>query len=159
MQQIVCITNAVVFDCIRCTAMFHTTPIWNMMSWKCHLWIGILGVLIMTCNNKAAPSALRAIHTLCLRDHCIQESKGTLRIQQVYRGIVWLVCLPYHWKCCDISRAIVAHFHWLRMMTSSNGNIFRITGHLCDEFTGNRWIPLTKASDAELWCFHSSAPV
>ena len=39
------------------------------------------------------------------------------------------------------------------MMTSSNGNIFRVTGHLCGEFTGPRWIPRTKASDAELWCF------
>ena len=39
------------------------------------------------------------------------------------------------------------------MMTSSNGNIFRITGHLCREFTGPRWIPYTKASDAELWFF------
>ena len=38
------------------------------------------------------------------------------------------------------------------MMTSSNGNIFRVTGHLCGEFTGPRWIPHTKASDAELWC-------
>ena len=38
-------------------------------------------------------------------------------------------------------------------MTSSNGNIFRVTGHLCGEFTGRRWIPRTKASDAELWCF------
>ena len=27
------------------------------------------------------------------------------------------------------------------MMTSSNGNIFRVTGHLCGESTGNRWIP------------------
>ena len=35
------------------------------------------------------------------------------------------------------------------MMTSSNGNIFRITGTLCGEFTGHRWIPLTKASGAE----------
>ena len=25
------------------------------------------------------------------------------------------------------------------MMTSSNGNIFRVTGHLCGEFTGHRW--------------------
>ena len=25
------------------------------------------------------------------------------------------------------------------MMTSSNGNIFHITGHLCGEFTGPRW--------------------
>ena len=34
------------------------------------------------------------------------------------------------------------------MMTSSNGNIFRVTGYLCGEFTGGRWIPRTKASDA-----------
>ena len=31
------------------------------------------------------------------------------------------------------------------MMTSSNGTIFRYTGPLCGEFTGHRWIPLTKA--------------
>ena len=37
------------------------------------------------------------------------------------------------------------------MMTSSNGN--RVTGHLCGESTGPRWIAHTKASDAELWCF------
>ena len=43
------------------------------------------------------------------------------------------------------------------MMTSSNGNIFRVTGHLCGEFTGRRWIPHTKASDAELWCILWSA--
>ena len=29
------------------------------------------------------------------------------------------------------------------MMTSSNGNIFRVTGHLCGEFTSVRWIPRT----------------
>ena len=43
-------------------------------------------------------------------------------------------------------------------MTSSNGNIFHVTGPLWGEFTGHRWIPLTKASDAELWCFPWSAP-
>ena len=43
------------------------------------------------------------------------------------------------------------------MMTSSNGNIFRVTGPLCGEFTGHRWIPRTKAIDAELWCFLWSA--
>ena len=30
------------------------------------------------------------------------------------------------------------------MMMSSNGNIFRVTGHLCGEFTGPRWIPHTR---------------
>ena len=44
------------------------------------------------------------------------------------------------------------------MMTSSNGNIFRVSGPLCGEFTGHRWIPLTKASDAEHWCFLWNAP-
>ena len=43
------------------------------------------------------------------------------------------------------------------MMTSSNGNIFRVIGPLCLKFTGHRWILLTKANDAELWCFLRSA--
>ena len=38
-------------------------------------------------------------------------------------------------------------------MMETNGNIFRVTGPLCGEFNGHRWIPHTKASDAELWCF------
>ena len=38
-------------------------------------------------------------------------------------------------------------------MTKWNGNIIRVTGPLCVESTGHRWIPVTKASDAELWCF------
>ena len=33
------------------------------------------------------------------------------------------------------------------MMTSSNGHIFRVSGPLLGEFTGYRWIPLTKTSD------------
>ena len=48
--------------------------------------------------------------------------------------------------------------HSVFMMTLSNVNIFRVTGPLCGEFTGHRWIPLTKASYAELWCFLRSAP-
>ena len=39
------------------------------------------------------------------------------------------------------------------MTTSSNGNTLHVTGPLCGEFAGHRWIPRTKASDAELWSF------
>ena len=67
-----------------------------------------------------------------------------------------------HWKgFCHISNPGTARFlepnmypmsdmlvflqpvrRWLaNMMTLSNGNIFRVTGHLCGEFTGPRWIP------------------
>ena len=51
---------------------------------------------------------------------------------------------------CDLTPA--------NMMTSSNGNIFRVTGHLCGKFTGPRWISRTKASDAELWCSFDMRP-
>ena len=49
-------------------------------------------------------------------------------------------------------------WRWIFMMTSWNGNIFHVTGPLCGEFTGHRWIPLTNASDAELWCLLLSEP-
>ena len=35
------------------------------------------------------------------------------------------------------------HIEAFIMMTSWNGYIFRVTGHLCGEFTGHRWIPRT----------------
>ena len=44
------------------------------------------------------------------------------------------------------------------MMTSSNENIFCVTGPVWGESTGQRWIPFTMASDAELWCFLWSTP-
>ena len=59
--------------------------------------------------------------------------------------VAWCYLLEWYLKF----ESIIGAF----MMTSSNGNIFRITSHLCGEFTGLRWIPRTKASDAELWCF------
>ena len=37
-------------------------------------------------------------------------------------------------------------------------NISRVTGPLWGEFIGHRWIPLTNASDTELWCLLWSAP-
>ena len=49
--------------------------------------------------------------------------------------------------------------YFFSMMTSSNGNIVCVTGLLCGEFTDHRWIPLTKSSDAELFCFLWSALV
>ena len=60
-----------------------------------------------------------------------------------YIGRMW-VLLWFVVFCC-----------WMHydMMTSSNGNIFRVIGLLCGEFTGHRWIPCTKASDAGLWRF------
>ena len=46
---------------------------------------------------------------------------------------------------------------WFDMMTLSNGNIFRFTGHLCGKITGHRWIPHTKASDEALMFYYIDA--
>ena len=45
-----------------------------------------------------------------------------------------------------------------RMITSSYGSIFRVTGLLCVEFTGHQWIPCTKDSGTELWYFLLTSP-
>ena len=50
-------------------------------------------------------------------------------------GIVWLSWRYSIKSWCSNIRTIYMD---PRMMTSSNGNIFRVTGHLCGEFTGPR---------------------
>ena len=69
---------------------------------------------------------------------------------QLFRCSVWI--------CHIIIKSLTALTDMIHMMTSSNGNIFRVTGHLCGEFTGDRWIPRTKVSNADLWCFLWSPP-
>ena len=76
----------------------------------------------------------------------------------------WKMCIYF---LCDIKPSIdgiliyyqdrvAVAFSWC-IMTSSNGNNFRLTGPLWGESTGPRWIPLTKASGEEFWCFLCSA--
>ena len=98
----------------------------------------------------------------------IPQSYTKLSIYSSYFLIINWISLLYQKRCglhkfkqlwqafnCDIPN--LTDFIPL-LMTSSNGNIFRLTGPLWGEFTGRRWIPLTKASDAELWCFLWSEP-
>ena len=44
------------------------------------------------------------------------------------------------------------------MMTSSNGNIFCVTGPFLGESPGYQWIPIKKVSDAKRSYFLWSAP-
>ena len=77
-----------------------------------------------------------------------------------------LRCLTLKRCHCNEQRSLINNgystlnckYFLLIMMMSSNGYIFCVTGHLCGEFTGHQWIPRTKASDAELWCFILSVP-
>ena len=92
----------------------------------------------------------------------IQENVSEYVVCKMAAMLFWPQCeLWVNWVDTSHQQSVTsghtcdAHFN---MMTSSNGNIFRVTGHLCVEFTGDRWIPCTKASDEELWCFLWSAP-
>ena len=54
-------------------------------------------------------------------------------------NVVFLVRLGCRWV--EIEKQKKSIMQVSSMMTSSNGNMFRVTGLLCGEFTGDRWIP------------------
>ena len=110
--------------------------------------------------------------------HIIQSSNSDSRGEIALRS--QNATETYHYQCCHrpMSPHVGTRPQWVKvdgneptgyawtyadpkhpghMMTSSNGNIFRVTGHLRGEFTGPRWITRTKASDVELWYFLWSA--
>ena len=69
--------------------------------------------------------------------------------------IVWLLTVLYirsDIATCGSVSSILWHDNVIKW------NHFRAIGPLCGEFTGRWWIPITKDSDAELWCFLCSAP-
>ena len=118
----------------------------------------------LSCDGKyfeLVQNLLRWFYVFVIRCwNIVRWSHGCLPI---FLGFFFHFCrVPVAWQGYDkCERGFTVMPHGRRgvsnqqpsMMTSSNGNIFRITGHLCGEFTGRRWIPRTKASDAELWFF------
>ena len=80
------------------------------------------------------------------------------RLYKDFIRFMWLLTNIHPISFIDIGSQICDPEHQKNMMTSSNGKISRVTGPLSGEFTGNRWIPRTKASNEEFWCFLWSAP-
>ena len=108
----------------------HNNPFSNMISCKLYLM-----------------RALHAIHII----QCVSYDMHTAVL-----GFIILLTVLIGFK--ESLTHIFQGFFSQVMMTSSNGNIFHVTGPLCGEFTGDRWLPHTKASDVELWCFLWSVP-
>ena len=116
-------------------------------------------------TNTLDKSPARSPTSMCAHIRCLpgrSMSKSSLRYHKLYCynlkvhrqlstseftldkngcSIIYFLYAVYPIRCC------------FNMMTSSNKNIFRVTRPLCGEFTGHRWIPRTKASEAELWCY------
>ena len=82
---------------------------------------------------------------------CTAQTVHTVNPEAIHSyGGVSQACLYFK----DADSILSFHGDRFHMMTSSNRNIFRVTGHLCGKFTSHR----TKASDAELWCYLWYAP-
>ena len=119
----------------------------NISSWKCRLPVtphclpqpGT--VISITRSNRA-----RHVHQILKPQH------------NHYTGLSCKYCGDNRSCYNDTSLHKETIQLYLRMMTSSNGNIFRVTGPLVRRIHRHRWLPLTKGSDAELWCFLWSAP-
>ena len=88
-------------------------------------------------------------------DFCPQVDIGWLQMVRCKRMLVLLNHIKFGHVCYIptnilhkylVNMPLVKRWQWRKaehhlMMTSSNGNIFHATGHLCGEFTGPRWIP------------------
>ena len=115
------------------------------------LGLNVLNRFLDCAGDDCFPCVQRG--TVIVSRNTRREQLGSSWLHSTSSPDTMVVCrlLPNHYIIyCQNRMADMWKFF---MMTSSNGNIFRVTGHLCAEFTGPRWIPHTKASDAELWCF------
>ena len=98
---------------------------WNVSVDCCtNLWVECLPQLMPTCKVKEKWHIFRG---MCMRN-ISQGFQSVTRYStlSIYRGHISLT-ISHKTLHCSRARS---------MMTSSNGNIFRVTGPLCGEFTG-----------------------
>ena len=90
---------------------------------------GIQWVLVITCPlfGSAWSIATKVEHNVLTKDRIVGE--------------LWVTNMYIYWETNVLYQGRIV----LHMMTSSNGNIFGVTDPLCGEFTGHRWIPLTRS--------------
>ena len=115
----------------------HCTTTWMRAEWNFHrIWITMEKPFVKWAPGYVCSAEIRS--QSISNNHA--DSTGDWRpMNQITQQLLGLLSCNSVWRSGNLG-----------MMTSSNGNIFRDTGH--------QWIPLTKASDAELWCFLWSAP-
>ena len=124
---------------IICFLLYKPISVWELISAKIYLWSGLVVPLNDTKWLVAVTALYGLDHAMLLSVVCDNPTRTTsLQVCVAGPRLQWQLL-----HC---------------MMTSSNWNIFRVTGHLWGEFTGHRWIPLAKISDAALWCFLWSVP-
>ena len=137
----------------KCFHLMTSSWLSNMgLSQCCHdfwqitnRWLNIINT-----DFKIGP-LMRVWNAPCTVD-CVQHNEGR-------HGSQWLktILCDRYWYLVTWLLSLMGErsfSKWRHQMET----FFRVTVLLCGEFTGHRWIPRTKASDAELWCFIWSVP-
>ena len=119
---------------LRCHHCYHTYIYWVCSSWVFHFlrWLEQLNTVL---TKDGSP------HT----GYTFTSWVGAF-------SNVRLECALSVPSIRNFANAVGLGKSWWRHQT------FRVTGHLWGGFTAPRWIPRTKSSDAEFWCFLWSAP-
>ena len=116
----------------------------------CHKWDNKKVTYCWNNNNKnnciqvQRVSLAAALHISCLLYMFHNPEYYIVFGQQVDISLLLTTWLNHHSRMLTQVCAIVLVD--VTMMTSSNGIIFRVTGPLCGEFTGQRWIPHSPVS-------------
>ena len=113
---------------------------------------------IRKCHGVSIARIWEKIDRVITAPHCITYVLYTCQSYQIYTKdssyTVWIRS-AHGWMCIVI-------FLYILLITPHDDVIkwkhFRVTGPFCGECTSDRWIPHTKASDVELWCFLWSGP-
>ena len=146
---------------------FHFYLLCLFLSWLC--------VIIFTLFTR---SPLQMIYSMYIAFPCFQCNAEGLVMTPGNICAKWVQKHSFQKKCSFVVRSKFIWklcLWWIRMAvfmfieTPIDGfaqfgddviklKHFRVTGPLCGEVTGRRWIPLTKAGDAGLWCLLWSVP-
>ena len=113
------------------------------------IWTNV-GILLIRTLGTNFSEILSEIHTFSFKKMHLKMSSAKWR--PFCLGLNVLTNLNYRRKPpsnWSPGPTIPATLCWHFMMTSSHGNGFRVTGPLWRESVGQRWIPLTKASDKD----------
>ena len=96
--------------------------------------------------------------------HSILSRLNVVKTTNVTNGLLQLT-IKHYMNRLVIPWTVTARFELIYLSNRTHPwwrhqmeTFFRVNGPLWWEFTGHRWIPLTEASDVELWCFLWSAP-
>ena len=147
-----CICPLIVVSLSDICCTFHTSSLRNVAQF-------CAGILSSVYNMW------HFVHIATVFDHfvCVSWLIGSKSFPNLVN--LWIVVkLQTNWFFTVKTKRAKWHgqkpIHWSQLLSHDNvmkWKHFLRYWPLCGEFTGDRWIPRTKASDADIWCFLWSA--